>query len=64
MFLTQDELIDLTGYNEDDRATAIFYERIRLKNLQRRKILAAIARVQAGHFDRNRIPKRFRARAL
>ncbi|HLO65307.1 MAG TPA: hypothetical protein VK165_20280 [Azonexus sp.] len=53
-----------TGYNEDDRATAIFYADVRLKNLPRRKILAAIARVHAGHLDRNRIPKRFRARAL
>lgn len=53
-----------TDYNEDDRVSAIFYARIRLKNLPRRKVLAAIARVQAGHLGRQRIPQRFRARSL
>lgn len=53
-----------TGYNSDDRFSATFYALIRLKNLPRRKVLAAIARVKAGHFGRTRIPQRFRARAL
>lgn len=63
-FTVTDENEVPTGYNEDDRASAFFYACIRLKNLPRRKVLAAIARVKAGHFGRERIPQRFRARAL
>lgn len=52
------------GYGEDTRTRAIWYAEHRLKRLPRAKILAAIARTQAGHYDRQRIPQRFRARTV
>lgn len=52
------------GYREETRTRAIWYAEHRLRQLPRAKILAAIARTQAGYYDRQRIPQRFRARTV
>lgn len=51
------------GIGDDTRQAAILHATYRLKSRRRPSILAVIARVQAGHVDRQRIPQRFRARA-
>lgn len=53
-----------TTIADDTRQQAIWYASMRLKSRRRPIILAAIARVQAGHLDRQRPPRRFRARSL
>lgn len=50
------------GYSEDTRTRATWYAEHRLKLLPRARILAAIARIQAGHYDPQRFPQRFRLR--
>ena len=52
------------GSADDSRQKAIWYATQRLSRLPRSKILAAISRAKAGHYDRMRIPQRFRARPL
>lgn len=52
------------GLSDETRQQAIWYATKRLQRLSRARILAAIARVQAGHYDRQRITQRFRARVI